>query len=298
MTSLDIVVLTDRRWINTKNKDAYTLNVLHEDELMVNALRKAGLNTDRKAWDDGDFNWASTKSVLFRTTWDYFERYPEFSAWLNKTSTQTRLFNSEKLIRWNVDKHYLNDLKQKGIRIPPTLFIEKLSGVSLGELLENTGWNDAVLKPCISGAARHTYRINPSNFDKYEAVFKQLLKQEAMMLQPFQHNIVAKGEVSAMVIDGSFTHAILKKAKPGDFRVQDDFGGSVHEFNPDKEAVLFAENAVEQCIEKPIYARVDMFLDNEQKWALSEMELIEPELWFRHNPEAATKLAVAIANLF
>ena len=29
------------------------------------------------------------------------------------------------------------------------------------------------------------------------------------------------------MINGQFTHAVLKKAKPGDFRVQDDFGGTV-----------------------------------------------------------------------
>ena len=97
-----------------------------------------------------------------------------------------------------------------------------------------------------------------------------------------------------MVFNGKFTHAILKKAKAGDFRVQDDFGGSVSDYSPTNEEITFAENTVKACPELPIYARVDIFTDNNTKIALSELELIEPELWFRHHPEAATVLAEAI----
>ena len=47
----------------------------------------------------------------------------------------------------------------------------------------------------------------------------------------------------------------------------------------------------------PIYARVDMFTDNDGQLALSELELIEPELWFRNNPDSADKLAIAVKKL-
>ena len=86
------------------------------------------------------------------------------------------------------------------------------------------------------------------------------------------------------------------KAKAGDFRVQDDFGGSVHDFNPTPEEIVFAKNCVKSCFEAPMYARVDIFTDNANQIALAELELIEPELWFRHNPEAATIVAKAIAS--
>ena len=88
---------------------------------------------------------------------------------------------------------------------------------------------DFVIKPCVSGAARETYHIKIEDVDNHEANFKKLIRQEAMMLQPFQYSVPVKGEVSYMVMNGKFTHAILKKAKPGDFRVQDDFGGTVHD---------------------------------------------------------------------
>ena len=100
-----------------------------------------------------------------------------------------------------------------------------------------------------------------------------------------------------MVINGKFTHAVLKIAKQGDFRVQDDYGGSVYEYKPTEDDIVFAENTVKTCLELPIYARVDIFTDNEGLTALAELELIEPELWFRNNSKAATVLASAIKKL-
>ncbi len=294
---IDVVVLTDKRYLEDSTTDKYKHNVFYEDELVVNALKNEGLHVLRLAWDDVKFNWSFTKCVLFRSTWDYFDRFQEFSKWLNDVSKQTKLLNSEAIIRWNIDKHYLLDLKHRGVHIAETHFIEKEDNFTLNELHEKLDWKETVLKPCVSGAARHTYKLNSDNISEHESVFKELILEEAMMLQPFQYNIVAKGEVSMMVINGKFTHGVLKIAKQGDFRVQDDFGGSVHEYKPSEKEIEFAENAVKVCPELPIYARVDIFTDNEGEIALSELELIEPELWFRNNSKAAILLASAIKQI-
>ena len=293
-TTYDIVILTDKRYLIDSKTNAYVHNVFYEDFLVQEALINEGFNTLRLAWDDSNFDWASTKSVLFRTTWDYFDRFNEFSEWLQQVSQKTKLLNSKYIINWNIDKHYLNDLKQKKVNVAETFFIEQGSSLSLKTIHKQLGWNDTVLKPCISGAGRHTYKINKETIDMYEPIYKSLIINESMMLQPFQNNIIIKGEISMILIDGIYTHAILKKAKVGDFRVQDDFGGSVHNYIPSDDEITFAENAIKACPELPVYARVDIFTDNDNKIALSELELIEPELWFRHNPEAANKLAKAI----
>ena len=99
-----------------------------------------------------------------------------------------------------------------------------------------------------------------------------------------------------MVMGGQFTHAVLKIAKPGDFRVQDDFGGTVHEYQPTLEEIAFAEKAVAACDPQPYYARVDIIRDNNNELAVIEMELIEPELWFRLKPAAAEVLVEAISK--
>ena len=294
----DIVILTERRYVNENYADNYANNVYQEDQLVQNALNALGLNTFRVSWDDAVFDWTSTSYILFRSTWDYFNRFQEFSLWLSKVTKQTILLNSEKIIRWNIDKHYLLDLQKYGVRIAKTHFIETGTNTTLNELRNTFGWKETVLKPCISGTARHTYRLNENNLEAHETIFKQLIATETMMLQPFQYNIVEKGEISMMVFNGEFSHAVLKTAKQGDFRVQDDFGGSVKMYTPTVEEIEFVENTVKACPELPIYARVDIFTDNDNQIALSELELIEPELWFRYFPQAAKKLAIAIKDKF
>ncbi len=297
MKIYDVIILTESRYLNPTKTDNYNKNVLDEDNYIKVALEKTGLKVGRLSWDDATFNWSTTKYILFRTTWDYFDRYDEFSKWLNKVSKQTILLNSEAIIRWNIDKHYLQDLQKKEVHICESYFIETTEKDSLQELAAKHQLNEFVLKPCVSGGGRHTYRINPQNISAHEAIFKKLIAREALILQPFQHNIVKKGEISLILINGKFTHAVLKIAKKGDFRVQDDFGGSVHNYTPTQLEINFAEKAIKACNELPIYARVDIFTDNNNKLALAELELIEPELWFRNNTKAADELAKGIQKL-
>ncbi|MDX1277695.1 RimK family alpha-L-glutamate ligase [Oceanihabitans sediminis] len=294
--NLDLVILTQKEYIQPEEIDNYAKNVLYEDELLVKAFQKQNLKVKRIAWDDPHFDFKSTKYALFRATWDYFHRFEEFSSWLEKVSKETILLNSENIIRWNIDKHYLLDLQKKGIHIAETYYIEQGATETLEELHKKWNLQETVLKPCVSGAARHTYKLHKNNIKEHESIFADLIKKEAMMVQPFQYNIVEKGEISMMVFNGKFTHAILKTAKEGDFRVQDDFGGSIQNYTPTPEEITFAENSIQACPEPPIYARVDIFEDNNGKIALSELELIEPELWFRKHPEAADVLAKAIKN--
>ena len=293
----DIVILSDQRYVNPKNTDWYIDQVLLEDQLLQAALDEKGLRVIKKDWADNHFDWTTTKYAIFRTTWDYFERFDEFFTWLENTKNKTTFINSEEVINWNIDKHYLQDLAKNNINIAPTLFIEKGDSTTLQQLFEKNNWKDVVLKPAISGSARHTYRINPNNYKKHENIFQELIKVECMLFQSFLKNITLFGEISLIMIGGKYTHAVKKKAKKGDFRVQDDHGGTVEKYKPTKVEIIFAENCLEASPFKPIYARVDIVYDNNNIISLSELELIEPELWFRNNPISANLLAEEISNL-
>lgn len=289
----DIVLLTEARYENPVEKNWYINQVLQEDGLVQKALEKQGLKVGRFDWA-GDFDWSQTKNVLFRTTWDYFHRFDEFSKWLETTAKKTNLINSKNLIQWNMDKHYLQGLENIGINIPKTIFIKKGETKTLFELQSEAKFTKSVLKPTFSGAARHTYLLDEDNIIENESVFAELIAVEDMLLQEFQENIVEKGEISMMVMGGKFTHAVLKIAKKGDFRVQDDFGGTVQNYKPTREEIQFAEKTFAACPEPPLYGRADIFYDNNNQLAIGELELIEPELWFRFNPNAAEDLAEAI----
>ena len=294
----DVVLLTDHRYLKDVYPDEYSNNVITEDTLVKKALEKRGLRVFRTNWDNPDFDWSSTRSILFRTTWDYFNRYAEFSSWLEDVSTKTSVINPAKMIRWNVDKHYLLDLQKKGVAIVPTYFIEPGDDRSLKDCVQDAGWDNAILKPAISGAARHTYKLNPNNLPEHESIFSKLIAEESMLIQPFLANILSKGEVAHMVMGGKYTHSVLKLAKPGDFRVQDDFGGTIHDYQPNSEEIKFVEFVMSKLDPVPAYGRVDVIWDDRNKLVVSELELIEPELWFRRNHHAAEILAQTVFDYF
>ena len=296
MKDFDVVILTESRYVNPTKVNDYIQNVLTEDGLLQKVLEELGLKVVRKDWADPDFDWTSTKCAVFRTTWDYFDHFKEFKAWLDKVESQTQFINPISQIRWNMDKWYLRDLQEKGIRVVETKYIRQGEKNSLADCIAETGWEEVILKPTIAGAARHTYRLNSGNIEAHENIFTELIANEDMMLQPFQKNIMTKGEVSFMVIGGKYTHSVLKKGKAGDFRVQDDFGGTLHEYSGSTEEIAFAEEVANACDPIPAYARVDVMWDNEGELAVSEVELVEPELWFRRNKEAAERLAEVIVR--
>ena len=155
----DIVILTDCRYENPDETDWYIEQILLEDGLVQRALEKKGLKVIRKSWDAKDFDWTQSRYAIFRSTWDYFDRFDEFFNWFEKTRKILEFINCPEIIYWNLDKHYLKDLKQSNINIPPTIFIEKGEQQSLNELFKKTEWTKAVLKPAIAGAARETFLI-------------------------------------------------------------------------------------------------------------------------------------------
>jgi len=291
---IDIAILTDPRYVIHSSKDPYISNVLYEDKLVEDALKKEGFSTQKVAWSDKKHDWSTVEYALFRTTWDYFDRFDQFLPWLNASAKLTTFINSYNLISWNLDKHYLRELYQSGINTIPTEYCKQNEDYSLREITKKNGWEKLVIKPTVSGAAKDTFLISSDEVSNKQVLFDALLEKQSMMVQEAQTFILEKGEFSLVMIGLEFSHAVLKVAKKGDFRVQDDFGGTVHDYNPTLKEIEFARRALQACPELPIYARVDMIYDNKGHLAIVELELIEPELWFRKVPSAATRLAIAL----
>jgi glutathione synthase/RimK-type ligase-like ATP-grasp enzyme len=298
---VDVALLTEARFAASRAEgDGYLANILLDDRLLGDALRALGLSSVRVDWNRSDVDWSTFRCAMFRTTWNYFTKFPDFVAWLARVEGQTRILNVPSIVRWNWDKHYFADLEAQGIPVVPSRYIERGEARTLGDLLEETGWEDAIVKPCVSGGAYHTYRIHRGNAAEVDAAVRGLLDDGALLLQPFQDDIVRTGEDTLMVLGGRYTHAVRKKAKAGDFRVQDDFGGTVHRLEPTLEQKELAERAMAACARgarpAPVYGRVDMVRGNDGRYTVMELELIEPELWLRYHPPAADVLAEAIAR--
>jgi glutathione synthase/RimK-type ligase-like ATP-grasp enzyme len=292
----DITILTCKEYFDPETPSVYTDNILLEYRLLKEALERLGLKVDRAYWDDPNYDWSQTRAVVFRTIWDYFERFEEFWPWLQSAEQQTQLINSMSLIEWNIDKAYLFDLEKQGIPVVPSVLVKKGQFQNLSEIARSMNWTDLVVKPTIAGGGYLTYKYSHADLAQNQAQFDALVAERDMLVQGYISSITEKGEASLMVFGGEFTHSILKRAKTGDFRVQDDFGGTVHAYQETRDEVALAQKVMAQCPDMPAYGRVDIVWDDQGQPMVSELEIIEPELWVRQAPWSAEVFACAIAE--
>lgn len=292
----DITILTCKEFFSQEGTDLDITRILDERILLQDALEKRGYKVTCVPWNDPDYDWSQTRAIVFRSIWDYFERYDEFIYWLNRVKDHTQLINPKSLIDWNIDKHYLGDLEKRGVTIVPTVFVDTGKYRSIDEVCNEKRWENVVIKPAIAGSAFHTYKVKKEERHSFETLFKDLVSERDMLIQPFQETIISLGEASLMIFNGQYTHAILKKAKTGDYRVQENFGGSVHDYLPTSEEISFAEHVFKMCDPMPAYGRVDIVWDTDGTILLGELEIIEPELWVRNYPEAAENFVDGIVH--
>ncbi|MEZ6139623.1 MAG: hypothetical protein R3B84_03540 [Zavarzinella sp.] len=200
------------------------------------------------------------------------------------------------LIEWNTDKQYLKDLRESGVAIPETRFIQQDSEISLESLFLGTGFADAIIKPFVGGAAKSTFRIAVNDSPQWETTWQNCLAQGGMLFQEFEPAIQHNGEISLIYFGAEYSHAVIKRAKAGDFRVQDDHGGTVAVYHPSKHAVEIGRQILLQAPQLPAYARVDLLPADYETYLLMELELIEPELFMRFAPPSAGKFAHVVKN--
>lgn len=293
-TQIDVAIITEQRYLHANTDEAYICQLHYEEALILRSLRARGLRVQRLAWDDPAVDWTRARVALFRSPWNYFDVYAQFSRWLAQVKQQTQLINSARIIDWNIDKHYLADLQAAGVATVPTLFVERGQQCSLLATLRAQGWTQAVFKPAVSGAARLTHRFDANSAASLQSLFDAACSDEAMMLQPFLARVQDEGELSLIVIDGHYSHAVRKVPKAGDFRVQDDHGGTVLPHLASSDDIAFAEAAIAACPERPLYARVDVVRDEAGALNIMELELFEPELFLRFDTRAAERIADAV----
>jgi glutathione synthase/RimK-type ligase-like ATP-grasp enzyme len=269
-----------------------------DDQTLLQPLADRGLKAQPAVWSDPNYPWHNCDAVVIRSCWDYHLRSQEFLRWIAfLESSGVNLWNSPAMIRWNADKSYLRSLENQGIPIVPTLWCEPGETRSLADALRDQGWAKAVVKPRISATAHRTQLVEAKNAEAGQVLFEELRAGPGVMVQKFMDSIVSQGEWSLMFFGGRFSHAVLKTAKPGDFRVQNDFGGKSQVADPPAHALECAIRAL-RTVRDTLYARVDGVVDqarNEDQFRIMELELIEPALFLTFHPAATERFADAIA---
>ena len=265
-----------------------------DDRLAVAALADLGLRAVPALWDDDGVDWTAYAAVVVRSPWDYFLRAGEFAAWLDRLERLgAPVWNPVPLLRWNMDKRYLRELEAAGVRCVPTRWVEGDDAPPLEDVLRERGWSRAVVKPVISGGAHETWMVERGGAHD-EGRFRRLAAAGAMV-QPFVEEIATEGEWSLVFLGGEYSHALLKRPAPGDFRVQTAHGGRERPARPTPE-LLDAARATLAAVRHPwLYARVDLCLHAGAP-ALMELEMLEPSLFLEGDAAAPARFARAIAE--
>jgi glutathione synthase/RimK-type ligase-like ATP-grasp enzyme len=263
-----------------------------DDRLLLAALRAEGAEAEPAVWSDAGYPWPGSSLVVVRSTWDYSGRRDAFLDWADSTARVTRVENDPATLRWNTDKRYLPGFERGGIPVVPSALLEDARVEGLERLLLARGWHEAVVKPVVGAGGRDTYRVRSGRAAAGGEPLVAALGRTPMLVQPFLP-VAESGELSLLYFDGAFSHAARKRPAAGEFRVQEQFGGSLVPAVPAPEELALGARVLDALDTVPLYARID-FLRGPDGWALSEIELTEPSMFLALDPAAPRRFARAV----
>jgi glutathione synthase/RimK-type ligase-like ATP-grasp enzyme len=267
------------------------------DRLFLDELRRRGHHADPVVWDDTRADWGSRDAVVIRSCWDYHLAPDRFRAWIDALAAQgVRTINPRDTLLWNMHKGYLLEVERAGGRIPPTRLVRRGERATLHDHARAAAWRDVVFKPAISSTGHSTRLVRGEPAIDDEGAFASAVASGDVLLQAYVPEVAANGEWSLVFFDGRYSHAALKRAAPGEFRVHIEWGGTVEHAPPPAALVAQAQRIVDALRLDAAYARVDG-TDVGGELTVMELELIEPELFFDQHPEAASRLAAVIERV-
>jgi|WetSurMetagenome_2_1015567.scaffolds.fasta_scaffold01204_8 glutathione synthase/RimK-type ligase-like ATP-grasp enzyme len=267
------------------------------DKLLIEPMSKLGWDAEEISWRNEDVDWNDYAAVIVRSTWDYQNDSEKFlNVLVSINNSSAHLENDLELMKWNMNKNYLFDLEKKGVRIVNTIWETSFNPNNAYDYFNKLSSEEIIIKPNISANADNTFRLSKEKLIENMQKLEQVFAQRDFMVQPFMQNIVDEGEYSLFYFNGVFSHAVLKKPKENDFRVQEEHGGIFKSIDPTEQQKSIAEKIVNKLPVIPLYARTDLVRTKENDFALIELELIEPSLYFNMDSLSPERFANAFNN--
>ena len=268
--------------------------------LLVRAFGDRGIVTDIVDWDNADIAWSSYRAAIVRSPWDYHRRYSEFLEWLDNASTQTTVFNSADIIKWNTDKVYLQEMIDANIPVIPTTYVHGAEDLVLANDLIK---GDVVVKPTISAGSNNTERHVNVPASAAAHITQLVDRGMVAMVQPYQRFIDERGETGMLYFNGEYSHAFRKgailatgdNAKNGLY-TEEDIGPR----DASREERELGDDVIDFVTEKygraPLYARVDVVRGSGGYPVLMELEMAEPSLYLHTSRDSATRFVSAFLS--
>lgn len=263
-----------------------------EDREVVEALAHRGIDAVPVVWSATPPEHVAQDLVVIRSCWDYHHRPEEFLAWADAVSARgVRVLNAPATLRRNAHKQYLLDLEAAGAAIVPTHLARRGDRTPLATIARAFGADSVVIKPAVSASSFHTARLDAREAGS-EHTFRAAVEARDTLVQPFLETIT-RGELSLIFLGGRFSHAVIKRAKAGDFRVQEEYGGHTEPIAPSAALIEQAERVLNLFDAGTLYARMDG-IEQDGRFILAEAELIEPYLFLGSSPGGIEGFAAAL----
>ena len=263
-------------------------------DLAIPHLEALGWKVDWVVWHGAEIDWNAYDAVYIGTPWDYPEDPAQFMSLLQTIDdSRAVLANDIQIVRWNIAKTYLRDLQQGGAAIVPTIYGESLQNDMLDGYFERHGTNRIIIKPVVSTNATDTFLIKRNPPEDVLTRMQAAFSSRPFIVQPFIDSIQSEGEYSLFYFGDTFSHAIQKRPKRGDFRVQEEYGAEIERVEPEASLVAAADKALSLVEPAPLYARCDFVRDADGRFLVMELELIEPSMYLRMKKGSAAAFAAA-----
>ena len=284
----------DSRWRVALVTYAQLPSLSDDDRLVLPELGRLGVRAEPATWNDPGVRWSHFDGVVLRSCWDYHLASDDFHRWIEDLEhAGVPMFNPPRVLRWNASKTYLRELAERGVDVVPTRWVEQGSDIALATVMEEEGWSEVVIKGSVSASAHDTWLVPMHGAALREPDFRRLVERGPVLVQPFIESIGRDGEWSLLFFGGEFSHAVIKRPKAGDFRVQTNFGGSYELAVESEELQAQARAALVAAPEMCVYARVDGCVEA-GRLRLMELELLEPDVFLRLDSRAPARFAEAI----
>ncbi len=266
-------------------------------DLSFAPMAELGWQVDMVPWRH-DVDWDDYDLVYICTPWDYQNDVAGFLdvlATIERSSA--RLCNSLELVRWNLEKTYLQELESRGADIVPSLFFDAFDARRVGACFDRYGTERIVIKPVVGANSDHIFVLQGHPGAEVLEELRRTYARRSFFVQPFVDGVQSEGEYSLFFFGGDYSHAILKKPRAGDFRSQEEHGADILAVDAPTALVEAARGVLGVVSPQPVYVRADFVRGTGERFLLMELELIEPALYFRTDPGSASRFARALTRV-
>ena len=262
---------------------------------LIDQFDSMGLVAKPILWNDDQVKWENIKNLIFCSAWDYHQDYSKFNHWLSQVEKISNVINSPAIVRWNIDKTYLQHFEKHSIPVIETFWVGQ-NGNKIDNLESHFDTEHVVAKPAIGAGSSGMKRFNLSTQKgELQTHINNISKNSKVMVQPYLESADLKGETALVYLGGKFSHAVLRPIA-GHKGTPDEEVASASYVEPTQNQSQIGDKVIDCLPFEPAYLRVDLIEGIDKSDVVLEAEMIEPTLFFEQYPQSISNYATILKD--